>query len=188
MSNSSPQVEYKIVFKEDKPKKRNIFWLLGGCGLFSCLAISAIIFLLFYPSSEPSYPLTGNVSFPSAVNKGDDFNFVVTLTNPSAEAVFIKHIVIHDFLNAPSLLVGAKIGDTRPHMDSEPLGSRNDMLFAYFRDIEPNETLTVIFQMQAEFAGTYYANIGVYAKDPSRPEPAFITAYHYSTIKIEIRP
>jgi len=57
-------------------------------------------------------------------------------------------------------------------MDSEPLNSR-DVKYSYFREIEPGETQTVIFHMRAEDSGTYYENIGIYAKDPSRPDPAF---------------
>jgi hypothetical protein len=72
-------------------------------------------------------------------------------------------------------------------MDSEPLNSR-DVKYSYFREIEPGETQTVIFHMRAEDSGTYYENIGVYAKDPSRPDPAFFQAFHLTGVQIEITP
>jgi hypothetical protein len=143
---------------------------------------------VFEAKLDVAIPLDGNVSFPSTVKKGKDFDFVITLTNSTAEAIFIKHIVLHDYLTAPSLLVGARVISVEPEMDSEPLGSRNDMQYSYFQEIKPGETLTVIYHMQAENIGVFYANVGVYARDPSQPDPAFIDAFHYATAQIEIKP
>jgi hypothetical protein len=42
--------------------------------------------------------------------------------------------------------------------------------------------------MEAETVGTYYENVGVYAKDPSKPDPAFIAAFQYATAQIEVTP
>lgn len=186
---SALQMQQETFVQEDKPKKKVWLWWLGGCGVLACIVVLGIIlFLVFYQPDEPSYLIDGNVSFPSTVKKGDDFDFIITLTNSTAEPVFIKHIVLHDFLTAPSLLVGAKVISVEPDMDSELLGSRNDVQFAYFREIKPGETLTVVFHMQAENVGTYYEDVGVYAKDPSKPDPAFIAAYQYNTAQIEVIP
>ena len=188
MNNSNLQMGQDIVVQEDKPKKKVWLWWLAGCGLLACIALGIIGFFLFYPSGEESYPLDGKVSFPSTIKKGDSFDFVVTLTNSTEEPIFIKHIVLHNFLTAPSIFDGARLISVEPEMDSEPLGSRDDLQFAYFQEIKPGETITVIFHMQAENAGTYYENVGVYAKDPSKPDPAFIAAFQYATAQIEVTP
>ena len=157
--------------------------------MFACIAILGIIaFFLFYPSEEPSYPLDGKVSFPSSVKNGDNFDFVVTLTNSTEEPIFIKHIVLHNFLTAPSIFDGSRLLSVEPNMDSESLGSRDDLQFAYFQEIKPGETITFNFHLQAENIGTYYEDVGVYAKDPSKPDPAFIAAFQYSTAQIEVTP
>lgn len=175
--------------QENKPKKKVWLWWLGGCGLLACIAVLSIIALfLFYPSEESSFPLDGSVSFPSTVKKGEDFDFVITLSNSTTETFFIKHIVLHYYFNSPSLLDGARIISVEPDMASEPFMSENDMQFSYFQEITPGETLTVVIHMQAENTGTYYNNVGVYAKDPSKPDPAYIQAFHTSTFEIEITP
>jgi len=176
------------VFQEDKPKKKKIWlWWLGGCGLLACIAIGIIAYLLFSSSNE-SYPLNGKVSFPSTVKNGDDFDFIITLTNSTTKPIFIKHIVLHQDLNAPYLLDGATVTSVEPPMDSEPFATGNDVQYLYFREIRPGETQTVTFHLRAKSTGIYYANVGVYAKDPLLPEPAFLHAFHFFDAKIEFTP
>lgn len=192
MNNPNSVSEQGKIIQEDKPKKKKIWlWWLGGCGLLACIAIGIIAFYLFNSSGEPSYPLDGNVTFPSTVKKGEDFDFVITLTNSTDEVVFIYHVVLHDLVTMPnssSLLVGAKVISVEPNMDAEPLGIQNDIQFAYFQEIKPGETQTVIFHMRAENTGTYYTSVGVYAEDPSKSDSDFIDAFHYGAAKIEITP
>ena len=87
---SASYTEQEAFVPEDKPKKRVWLWWLGGCGLLACLAFGAMAFFLFNLSNETSYPLNGNVAFPSAVKKGGDFDFVITLSNSTTEPIFIN--------------------------------------------------------------------------------------------------
>jgi hypothetical protein len=73
-------------------------------------------------------------------------------------------------------------------MAPESLEVRDDVQFAYFQEIKPGETINVVFHMRAENAGTYYEDVAVYARDPVRPDPAFIYAFHYAPAQIEVTP
>lgn len=188
MTDSSFQTEQDMVIRKDQPKRRLWLWGCGGSIILFCVLLGVVAFYLFSPSNE-TFPLNGEVSFPSTVRKGDNFDFVVILTNPTTNPIFIKHIVLHRLLNAPSLLDGATVTSVEPVMNSEILvTSRNDVQYSYFREIKPGETQTVIFHMQALNPGIYYENVGVYAKDPLLPEPAFIHAFHFTDAEIEITP
>ena len=156
--------------------------------MLACVGLGVLAFFLFFLSGEDADPLLGNVSLPSTVRKGENFDFAVTLTNPTAEPIFIKHVVLHNFLTAPSLFDGASLIGVEPNMAPESLEVRDDVQFAYFQEIKPGETITVVFHMRAENAGTYYENVGVYARDPARPDPAYIIAFHYATAQIEVMP
>jgi hypothetical protein len=189
MNNSNLVTEQNEVFQEDKPKKKKIWlWWLGGCGLLACIAIGIIAYFLFSSSNE-TYPLNGNVSLPSTVKQGDKFDFVVTLTNPTTKPILIRHIVLHAFLSSPSLLDGARVISVEPAMDSERLYDyKNDVQFAYFQEIQSDETLTFTFHMQAEKVGTYIENVGVYTKHPFLPDPNFKVGFYVQGLEIEITP
>lgn len=187
MNNPNSITEQYIAFQEDKPKKKKKWlWWLGGCSLLVCIAIGIIAYFLFSSSNE-SYPLTGEVSFPSTVKIGSSFDFVVTLTNSKTESIFIKHFALQNYIGLPSLLDAVSILGVEPDMESEPIAG-NEVQYLYFQEIKPGETLTVKFYMQAENAGTYYIDVGVYARHPSRPDPAFITAFWFGPAEIEITP
>lgn len=187
MIDSNFQTEQNMVIRQDKSKRKLWLWGCGGSIILFCVLLGVGAFYLFSPSRE-TFPLHGEVLFPSTVRKGDDFDFVVILTNPTTNPIFIKHIVLHRS-SAPSLLDGATVTSVQPEMNFEILvTSRNDMQYSYFREIKPGETQTVIFHMQALNPGLYYENVGVYAKDLVLPEPAFMHAFHFIDAEIEITP
>lgn len=168
-------------------KSNRKVWLLGcgGVAAVLCVILGAIGFYLFMPSDEP---LDANLSFPTTVKQGDSFDFVVSLTNPTQNPIFIKHIVFFHLLDAPFLFDGVKVISIEPAMTSNPLPPRGDLEYAYFREIQPGETQTVIFHLQADKPASYAINLGVYARHPSRPDPAYIDAFHRAGIEIEITP
>jgi len=187
MNNPNSVSEQGKVIQEDKPKKKKIWlWWLGGCGLLACIAIGIITYFLFSSPNE-SYPLTGEVSFPSIVKKDDSFDFVVTLTNSKTESIFIKHFTLQNYPGLPSLLDAVSVISVEPNMESEPIFG-NEVQYPYFQEIMAGETLTVKFHMRAENAGTYYIDIAAYARHPSRSDPAFITAFWFGPAEIEIKP
>jgi hypothetical protein len=171
-----------------QPKKSNRKLWLPGCGAAAILLfaiLGAIAYYLLTPSKDP---LDGNLSFPTTVKKGDNFDFIVTMTNTTRNPVFIKHVVFFHLLDAPYLLDGAKVISIEPDLPADLLNSRGDVEFAYFREIKPGESQNIVFHLQAEKPATYAVNLGVYAKHPSEPEPAYITALHITGIEIEITP
>ncbi|HXQ33952.1 MAG TPA: hypothetical protein VN843_08075 [Anaerolineales bacterium] len=186
MASLDPQTEQGIVIPQTKSKRKLWLWGCGGSMLLFCLLVGGVLGYVMYQSSRP-FQLDGKITLPPTIQQGDDFDFVITLTNSTTEPVFIKHIVFFRVLDAPFLLEGATVSSIEPNMESEPLNAR-DVQYAYFREIMPGETQAVIFHMQAEKSGLYYENIGVYAKDPSRPEPAFLQAFHLTGVEIEISP
>ena len=187
MNNSSLGTEQNLVFQEDKPKKKKVWlWWLGGCGLLSCIVLGLIAYYLFSPLNE-SYPLTGEVSFPSTIKLGNDFDFVVTLTNSEAESLFIKHFTLQNYLGLPSLLDAVSVISVEPNMESEPIVG-NEVQYPYFQEIKPGESLTLKFHMRADNAGTYYLDVVVYARHPSLPDPAVITAFWFGPAEVNITP
>ena len=185
MINSDFQTESNIT----QPKKSNRkLWFLGcgGALILLCVILGAIgYYFLNTPSNDP---LVGELSFPATVKKGDNFDFVLTLTNSTQNSLFLKHIVFFHLLDAPFLLDGVKVISVEPEMTSDLLNSKGDLEYAYFREIKPGETQTVIFHLQAEKPTTYAINVGIYAKHPSRPDPAYIQALHITGVEIEITP
>ena len=74
-------------------------------------------------------------------------------------------------------------------MDSERLYDyKNDVQFAYFQEIQSDETLTFTFHMQAEKVGIYIENVGVYTKHPFLPDPNFKVGFYVQGLEIEITP
>jgi hypothetical protein len=186
MTNSNLRAEQESLSSGNKRKRKFWLWGCGGGIIIICLLIGGVAGYVFYESSRP-FPLAGKISLPLTVKQNNEFDFVITLTNSTTKSIFIKHIVFFRIVDAPFLLEGARVNSVEPDMISEPLNSR-DVKYSYFREIKPDETQTVTFHMLAENTGTYDLNIGVYAKDPSRPDPAFIQAFHFTGAKIEITP
>ena len=181
-----PQIGQAIVPRNNK-SNRNL-WLSGclGCVTAGCLVIGAVGGYILYQSNRP-YPLDGNVSVPTTVKQGDEFDFVIILTNPTTEPIFIKHIVLSDSLGAPTIWNAASIVSIEPDMDVEAIYT-NSFQYSYFREIQPGETQTVVFHLRAENIGTYYEDVGVYARDPLHSEPAFINAFQFLRAMLEITP
>jgi hypothetical protein len=186
MANSNAQVEQEIVFHENKPKKKLWLWGCGGGMALVCVVLGIVLVLFFYLSNQ-SYPLDGEVSIPPMVKQGDMFDFVITLTNSTTEPIFIKHIVLSDYLGAPTILNGARIVSIEPEMFFEVYDT-NSFQYSYFREIKPGETQTVTFHMQADSSGIFYEDVSVYAKDPLLSDPAFKIAYQSDSVEIEIAP
>jgi len=175
-----------MAIQDEKPNRRLWIWACSGCVVLLCLVLGVGGFILFSASDE-SYPLQGEVSFPPAVQKGNYFDLVLTLTNSKPESVFIKHFTLQNYVGLPSLLDATTIIGVEPDMLSEPIVG-NELQYPYFQEIKSGETLTVTFHMRAEKTGTYYIDVAVYARHPSLPDPDFITAFWFGPGEIEITP
>jgi hypothetical protein len=186
MANLDFQSKQGATIQNSKPKRKLWLWACVGFAILICVVLGIFAFIVFSPSSG-SFPLNGKVSFPSTVKKGDDFDFTITVTNPTTNTVFIKHFALQSDLNAPSLLDGARVMSVEPNMESEAIVGK-DVQFPYFREIKSGETLTVIFHMRAENTGTYYEDVGVYSRHPFLADPAFITVFQFGPAEIVITP
>ena len=186
MANFDIRGGQNMAIQDEKPNRRLWIWACGGCVVLLCLGLGVGGFILFSASDE-SYPLQGEVSFPPAIQKGDDFDLVLTLTNSKPESVFIKHFALQNYVGLPSLLDATTIIGVEPEMVSEPI-VENELQYLYFQEIKSGETLTVTFHMHAETAGTYYIDVSVYARHPSLPAPAFMNAFWFGPGEIQIMP
>ena len=186
MANLDVPSGQSTVIQNEKPNRRLWIWACSGCVVLLCLVLGVGGFILFSVSDE-SYPLQGEVSFPPAVQKGDDFDLVLTLTNLKTEPLFIKHFALQNYVGLPSLLDAVTILSVEPHMESEPI-VENELQYSYFQEIKSGERLTVTFHMRAEKTGTYYIDVSVYARHPSLPDPAFINGFWFGPGEIEITP
>ena len=186
MTNLDLPAEQGMVIQDDKPNRKPWLWACGGCTLIICVVLGILAFILF-SSSDESYPLKGEVSYPSTVKKGENFDFVITLTNSETEPVFINHFTLQNYVGLPSLLDAVRVMSVEPSMQSEPI-AENELQYPYFQEIKSGETVTVIFHMRAENTGTYFIDVGVYGRHPVLAEPAFITAFWFGPAEIEITP
>lgn len=186
MANSDLPTQQGMTIQDDKPNRRAWLWACGGCTFLICGVLGILAFLWFASANE-SYPLQGEVSFPSTVKKGDSFDFVITLSNSTTDPVFIKHFTLQNYVGLPSLLDAVTVMSVEPNMESEPI-VENELQYPYFQEIKSGETLTVIFHMRAENTGTYYIDVGVYARHPFLADPAFITAFWFGPADIKITP
>jgi hypothetical protein len=186
ITNSPARIGQEMI-PQRNTSSRNL-WISGCLGsiMFICLIFGVVGGYILYESTRP-YPLDGTVSVPTTVKLGDEFDFIITLTNPTTEPVFIKHIVLSDSLGAPTIWNGASIVRIEPDMVVEAIYT-NSFQYSYFREIQPGETQTVIFHMRAENTGVYYEDVGVYARDPLHSEPAFINAFQFTAAQVEIKP
>jgi hypothetical protein len=173
----------KIDIQRAKTNKKPWLWGCAGAMTF-LLVISCLVASLHPMVSHPS--LKGDISFPSKVKQGDEFDITITLTNPTAKSVFIKDFAFEYFLlDTPILLDGVSVIGTSPEMKSESL-NETVTVFHYCRDLRSTESQTFTFHVKAKYSGVYGSNIVVYAKHPFLGAPFFQNAQYFSGVQIKI--
>jgi hypothetical protein len=182
-SLTASRAEDEVAIQESQSKRKLWLWGCSGCMTF-LLIVFCLLAGVLYPIFGPP-PLNSDISIPSQVKQGDEFDILITLTNHTSKSVFIKDFAFQTFGDAPLLLDGGSVIGTNPEMKSEPL-NETDMLFHYFRDIRPGETQTFAFHMKANNLGMYAGDIAVYAKHPFLGAPFFQNAQYFSGVQIEI--
>jgi len=184
MANLDPQAEKETAYDKNNPKKNLWIWGCGGSIVAVCVVLGLALGFLFYTSAQPPL-LDGKYSIPTTVKQGDNFDFVITMTNPTTKTVFVKHIVLSDTTapqTLPYILDGAIILSTEPEMNYE-IYDTNSFQYAYFQDIDPGETQTVTFHMQAKKEGVFSEDVSVYTDNLLHADGLYFYA-----IKIEITP
>jgi len=146
-------------------KGRWWIWVVAiilGC---FCLVCAGVIGVLVYYGQE-SEGLTLEYSIPSIVQKGDTFDFVLTLTNTGSEPINIDDIDLDEVFSG-SILDGCIVLDTEPHMERD-YSLEGIKTFKYDRSIGVGETREVIFHLQATQVGEFGGAVGVYTGEKSK--------------------
>jgi hypothetical protein len=148
-------------YVSDKPVNKNSWWkwALGILAACLCLGCLGTVGVLFYFAQEPEN-LSIDYSMPSLVNRGENFDLVIRLTNTDNRPLKIENIDLDEILGG-SILDGAIVLGTEPTMerDYSVTGIKS---FAYNQTIQPSETKQAIFHLQAIQAGEFGGSIGVY--------------------------
>ena len=134
--------------------------ILSMCG---CAALGATsLGLLSYVSQEPE-DLVVDYSIPDRVELGEEFEFILTLTNTGNSEILVGDIDFDEPIGG-SILDGVTVIGTHPQMErNDPMpGFRS---FHYGRTIPPGEQRLVAFRLQAATPGEFGGAIEVYVGD-----------------------
>lgn len=150
----------------ESPKKTKWWvWLIAivlGC---ICLACAGFVAFVAYFGQEPE-GLSLNYSIPPVVQKGESFDFVLTITNSGTQPVTVNDIDLDEVLGG-SILDGCTVLDTEPHMERD-YSLEGVKTFKFNQAINPGESREVIFHLQANQAGEFGGSVGVYVGDKSK--------------------
>ena len=152
--------------QESKPELFTGRNIAIACGVLTLLAICACIVsgvgMLAYYGREPE-GLTVEYSIPSSVARGEEFDFVLTITNTGSEDVFVGDIDLDEAFSE-SILDGAITISTDPVMEKD-FSVSGIKSFQYNRNIPAGSTQRVVFRLQAVSAGEFGGSVGVYVGD-----------------------
>jgi hypothetical protein len=150
--------------RQDGRGARGWVWVLVA--VFSCcglLCAAAVGFVWYFGRNPANF--TAEYSIPSIVNRGDEFELVIRMTNTGTEPVTVNDIDLDQAFGG-SILDGALVLSTEPEMERD-YSLSGIKTFRYNRPIPPGETHTVVFHLQASAAGEFGGSIGIYVGDLS---------------------
>jgi len=134
-------------------------------GLCLCLTLAASSFgLLAYLGGEPE-GLNVQYDLPYNVHVRDEFDLVLSLTNISEHPIHVSDICLDGALSA-SILDGAVVVSTDPSM-SRDYSVQGIKTFNYDSIIQPGDTITVRFHLQAQTPGEFSGPILIYVGNRS---------------------
>jgi hypothetical protein len=163
-----------------KPKNKRRIWWIGGCLSVLCLAVCGGVGF-FWVVSLPDDLLDAEYVIPQTVQRGDRFDLVITMTNPTSEPVLVRHIALDETVG-PSILDGSSVISSEPDMEIDELFLPDKIAYSYFQSIPPSGTQTVVFHLLAETAGNFGGTVSGY----SSPYGPF--AFYFDDVKITITP
>jgi hypothetical protein len=130
-----------------------LFVFLGGAGLIAKFG------------GEPE-GLSAEYTMPGLVQKGENFELVINLTNMSDAELFVTDIDLDEAFDS-SILDGAVVLSTDPPMQKD-YSLSGIKTFYYNRALGPGETHTVRFTLQAVNPGEFGGSIGIYVGDKAK--------------------
>ena len=147
-------------------RRRNIM-IGAGLGCIAVLAcfcvVGAALFIYFgarYGGDQlaPAADLTFNYSLPGSVAEGDTFEFVLRQSNTGSDGLTVSYIDLAS--SRGSILDGAEVVSTDPAMERvyTTFGTKSFMLN---RVLNPGETVTVTFALQATTPGEHSGQIAI---------------------------
>ena len=146
-------------------RRSNLF----ACGILLLLPISFCVILgiggtafIAYYAREPEF-LDLEYSIPFSVNRGDEFDLVISLTNRGESDLFIGDIDL-DQSFAGSILDGAVAVSTEPPMERD-FSIPGIKSFEFNRPLAAGETQDVVFHLKAVTEGEVGGPVAVYVGD-----------------------
>jgi hypothetical protein len=154
---------YSTVKEPTKPKWW--IWVAAVVGICCCITVAGLIGVFAYFGREPE-ALSLEYDIPGVVQKGENFELVLTLTNTGTENLTISSIDLDEAFGG-SILDGSTVLDTEPAMEKD-YSLEGIKTFNYGKPIQPGETKTLTFHLQATEVGEFGGSIGVYVGDISK--------------------
>lgn len=140
-------------------------WVAVVVGVCCCLTIAGTIGLLAYFGQEPENVLL-DYSMPSVVTNGETFDLVLRVTNAGTETITVGDVDLDEAFGG-SILDGSVVLETEPNMERD-YSVAGLKTFYYNQPIQPGETKTITFHLQATAVGEFGGSIGIYVGDHSK--------------------
>jgi hypothetical protein len=149
----------------DTEKKNRVnwwVWLVVASLVCVCLAGAGIVGFVMYFGQEPE-GLSLEYTIPSVVSNGENFELILTITNSNSNPVTVSGIYLDNAL-ADSLLDGSIVLETEPPMERD-YSIESIKIFNYNQSINPGETISIVFHLQAITIGEFGGPIAIYVGD-----------------------
>ena len=140
-------------------------WLIVATLACVCLVCAGIVGFVMYFGQEPE-GLSLDYTIPSVVRNGENFDLIITITNSSSNPVTVSGIYLDEAL-VGSILDGSIVLETEPPMERD-YSIEGIKYFNYNQIINPGETKSIVFHLQAIAIGEFGGSIGVYVGDTSK--------------------
>jgi len=140
-------------------------WVAVAVGVCCCLAIAGTIGVLAYFGQEPEN-VSVEYDMPSVVSNGETFDLVLRVTNQGTETITVSDIDLDEAFGG-SILDGSVVLGTEPTMERD-YSVEGLKTFFYNQPIQPGETRTITFHLQATTVGEFGGSIGLYVGDHSK--------------------
>lgn len=160
---NNPVGEYSTVETKSGLK----WWAWAGIilGICCCLGLIGTVGFFAYFGREPEN-ISLEYQMPQVVKMGENFDFVLKITNTGSESFMVGDIDLDETLGG-SILDGSVVLDTEPPMERDYSVS-GIKTFYYNQTVQPGETKTITFHLQATTVGEFGGSVAAYIGDLSK--------------------
>lgn len=150
-----------------QPKSGVQWWIWVLVAIFACcgLLCAGGVGFVYYFGGEPEN-FSVDYTLPSPVKKGENVDLVITMSNNGDQPVFVTDIDLDEMFDG-SILDGAIVLTSEPPIDRD-YSISGVKTFKYNQNIQPGETKTVFFHLQATTVGEFGGPIGIYVGDQAK--------------------